>query len=555
MGKKYQDTVEILIEARNNARAELEREEARQKHLADAERQRAQASEQRARELADVERQISHQRLKSQGRTLDANLADIRNHYSDRIAAAKRANDAELADRLKTLRELREAEARSAAQARAQQAKNQRIQNASSRFTSAIGTVAAFEAAARVGDAAIQGVTAAIKGDLEAVADSIRSAPVFGTFFGLGQSIREAFTGEQAEIDALRERDRIAQEKIAQLNARNNAYISARADGDRLRQELALLTAATAQDRERLQITQQRLEVEKRADELVRQAGNRSSPVIDELRVLALERERIALDELAKRQQDLERERLTKFRDVDAQIEQIELTRMGRVAEAERASIIQVYTEKVEAAKRAGDEEYAQRLIVLGNLKLAEAEERREEQLAQARINLERQILQVRLQNSGEHYLAEKHRIADLASDRIAQAKKLGQEDIAKQEEILANLKIQQVVEKENAEIRKQGLRESAGSIRDQIGELQDSLRNNQQQFDRQSAPIQNAETNRFLTGVREQTLSEDRARQKEIADQGKAIEMKIGEAKTSLDQILEALRSGPRVVGVNSTL
>ncbi len=59
-----------------------------------------------AKRLAEVDSQIRQTQLQIEGRGLDARLEQIRHHYQQQIDAAREANDAELADRLKMLRDL-----------------------------------------------------------------------------------------------------------------------------------------------------------------------------------------------------------------------------------------------------------------------------------------------------------------------------------------------------------------------------------------------------------------------------------------------------------------
>ncbi|MFG0329589.1 MAG: hypothetical protein ACF8PN_06770 [Phycisphaerales bacterium] len=91
------------IAAIDDAEAEVARVE--------SEKRRAEV-ERRNRELADLESEIRQERLREQGQFLDAELEAIRHRYDREVEAARRANDAIMADRLRTLQEIEEREAR-----------------------------------------------------------------------------------------------------------------------------------------------------------------------------------------------------------------------------------------------------------------------------------------------------------------------------------------------------------------------------------------------------------------------------------------------------------
>lgn len=449
---KYQDEVNLLISARNDARAEMQKAEADIKAATQREQQRQRAQAQSAEQIRQVNRRIRDAELQAQGRGHERELLRLRDHYADRIRAARQAGDAELAQRLRQLQRLEQAEMQSAQRralsaqgaARVGGAGNARGAVASqstsgggflsvgeSTLLKGLGAVAAVAGAADVARGLVDAVGHAMAGEFDQAAADFRAMPVFGAIVGLGQSLREMVTGERKEIEEM-------QRKSAEMDARNRQYMQNRAARDAFREFGLGLQSEVAMadmdqfDQARLQAALARRDAEKQIDEFRDKAGDQMRH--EEwlmARRLAAQKERNTLDEI------------------------------------DRAEQAQREKEEADAAK----------------------------EVARIRMEAAREERDIRVQG---------------IQNEIRQS------------------------------------RQNEQAIADRLGRFRDAER-------RSSAPENTASQDRYLTGVRDISTSNDRARVTEAQKQTKAIEAQLQEAKaatSALQDILDQLRSMPLLEG-----
>ncbi len=499
MGKKYQDEVELLITARNEARAELERADKEAQQQAREQARRADTEERQARQRAEVLAEIEQTALRRRGRVLQADLIQVRRHFAQRIAAAKEANDQELADRLVTLQKLREAEARSAEQRRRAASQQGRVAAARDNLLVGLGRVAAVAGAADAARGLIEGVTAVFRGEFEKAGEAFRSTPVFGAIVGLGQSLRELFLGEQREIDRLRKQTAELQAAQQRREGELSANRQLEEVIEQLQRQKVLGGDITELERERIQIAARRQQTEEQITKLLRERRNVGRAEAErEARDLA---DQIAQAELAKAREadaERERERLSQIRAVEDEAEILKLRRVGRVLDAELLAIQREFEARVEAANKAGDADLAKRLAVL-----------RAEREAVARANEAQRREQERQQQAAER-----------------------------------------------RQLRLQALDDQRRAADRDIADLTEQLRQARETARRQTATLPQADPGaRFLTGVRERTQASDRAAANEANRQIAALEKQLDEMrqiKADIASLVDAVRNAPRVFVVD---
>jgi DNA repair exonuclease SbcCD ATPase subunit len=495
---KYQDEVSILISARNEATAQLKAAEAEQLALARTQEQQAAAKAAQARELAQVETEIRDRVLRHTGQVLQADLEQNTAAYNARIRAAVNANQLELANRLATLREIREAEIRASD---IQQKQNQ--QPDAKGLANMLGRATAIAAAGR----ALRGLTEALIDardadlsfgqSLELITNrTFKSIPLLGQFVQAGENIRELFTGERAELAKLNAE---MAERNAQMD-RNNQLIeqSRQAQQSALEAQRDLaqqrdLLAARPEDRSRLQLVQQEADeirqIEQRLAEQrlrdrklgVQGESDAAQAIADEL-VAAREVAQARLAEFdreqAKMAEQAQQARVQASADADAEILALRLSLHGDTLNAELTAIRQEFGNRIQAAREANQEELADRLAMLQSLREAEAQ-------------------------------ANEARRQDL-------------EQIDQQRDV----------------------------IDDEIKALSEDLARARSRNTPSTLPV--ADQNRFLTGVREKTQEQDRANQSAEQQQIKAMDDQLKELKDmkeALAELVQTIQKSPVII------
>jgi DNA repair exonuclease SbcCD ATPase subunit len=498
---KYQDEVSILISARNEATAQLKAAEAEQLALARTQDQQAQAKAAQARELAQVEAEIRDRALRHTGQTLQADLEQNTAHYNARIRAAVNANQLELANRLATLREIREAEIRAAdIQARQQAVKGP------GGIEGALGTtvqLAKIAAAAR----AISGLTEALIESRDAgrsAGDTLATVfgraadrlPIVRDIVAVAQDISELFTGAEAalrqQIYTLEREAEIAERQLLLVQRQREGQREALEAQRQLAKERAVLEAQP-QDREllslfqaeeaRLEEVRKRLADQQKLDaDLKRTRASQATIELqkeyDEAKALSLakfaefDRQRIEMDK------KVQQARLEAVADVDSQITAQRLRARGQNLAAELQDIRHAFDARITAAREANNAELADRLRVLRDIQVAEAE--------------------------------------------TAAARRDELEQIANQRD----------------------------GLDDEIKALSEDLARARSRNTPSTLPV--ADQNRFLTGEREKTQEQDRANQSEAQQQIKAMEdqlKELKEMKEALAELVQTIQKSPVII------
>ena len=637
---KYTDEVLTVIKAQDESAVELRKAEQARREVADREKVNSREQAKQAKEVADVRAQITDASLRGQGKVLEADTAQIRRQYAERIRAARESGNAELADRLRTLAAIRQAEARSAEQSRADARKGGTGASGpgvDQQFFSTIGRIAA---GAVLADTALQGlraVSAGLEGDTEKLAEELGRLPIgLGKVFQLGQELRNLATGEREDIEAynrliaadiinqrlrldLAEQRRVTEQRIAQtqqsLNDQLRVLNTPESDRESVQRKIAAQEAVNALVREEADLKARARDQafgsdRREADDAAKKrladlrgelddAENRVKGSASELvrqqnqeRLDALNKEKAALeggiksraDSLALTQEEIaaipERIRLQEqvnakiaaeaeekkkaaavkaVAGVDADLEQLALRRAGKTLEADLAANKTATEDRIARAKEAGNAELAERERVLGasreyDIKRQSAE--RDQQAAEARraasANVEADIEQIQLAREGRVYDATLANIRRAATERINAAERAGDAELAAVER---RRQREQEIDAQAAERlrqREQALDDQSKAADRDINSATEELQRAREAAQRAAAPENQANQDRFLTGVREDSASRDRVFVDGFAAQVKAAEKNLEElkqVKQGIADMIAELRNGPRIV------
>ncbi|MEX2673392.1 MAG: hypothetical protein WD294_14930 [Phycisphaeraceae bacterium] len=386
---KYTDQVETHITARNEAMGELRKAEAQMKDQAKREKQRQAEQEKMVRERVEVERQLRDSSLRAQGQHLEADLQQVRGQFSQRIAAARGANQNELAQRLEMLRNMREQEIRHASRT-ARDTANARRRGMLAQAGGGRGAIEMLAGGGMVAGVTVlaQRMTTVVEraGELTdefkqgevsagAMAGELATAiPFIGDIAKLSRTVRDEWSGAAQEV---RELERNAADAEKRVEARGKLLESI--SKDRFALELA---QANDFDRERLQLeerlqdrltairTAARASGDRKAASLARQAAEDAH----RQRMGDIDRQEREAAE-AKRQAAVQadRQRWEAVQGAEAEIEQLRLQQTGQAFEAELFAIRRAAQERIDAAREAGNEELAIRAQTLGRMREAEA--------------------------------------------------------------------------------------------------------------------------------------------------------------------------------------
>lgn len=497
---KLEDSIDIVIRGRNEYRDELQKAEQAQIQHQRQQSERAAGEQARARQLAGLQQQITETRLRAQGLSEEANTVRIKAEYAERIAAAKRANDAELADRLQTLQQLRIAEARRTTQQRQQAEQGGGFGGATearvARVGKALGVAAGIAAAAELTAGLLGGINRAIEsGDISgSISEAFASLPAIGAITRTGRELREIVTGERREL-----------ERINKLTEERTAEIEKQAEANKRNREL--FATATGQ--------------------------------------IADLRQQVELGRLAA---GAERERVEAAIEQRQQYEAItaELRKQGLLnEELERQAFV---------ATRAVQNQRLQEAL--------DAEEQQRRGMVEEVIAADREIADARLRASGKTLEADLAANRQRYDDAIAQARKADNVALQGRLEVLRGIKDQEIrddAERDRREQRAAEVRDRqlarVKSREEEIRAVQDGIRDQLTRARQQAtaAPENTANQDRFLTGVREASAAEDRAfvtgQQKQI----QVLERQVAQGDEMIAELrgaAEAIRAATANIG-----
>lgn len=435
MGKKYQDTVETVISATNQASAELRKAEDEAKQLAQRERARQREAQQLAKERESVERDLLTRRLRQSGDGIKADMQQERVAFARKIRLARAHNDQELADRLRMLQRMRRqeviAEQRRAREvARVRQRERQRDRNRGKAGELAgffgvqggsgligVGVLAGIGRAARsvadsLKEASEQGMS--FEQTMGHVADRMVSAtPIIGDFYEASKSFKEWRSGlaevnaelakaeehykrVKAYADAVDSSGQSSRIRTRDLEAENAAMQAPESERDALR--LAREREKAIEDINR-KITEQRekdKEFGDRSSWAYRQLIEERSAIYDKfvLKQRALDRKR--RDEEAQ----AEKQRIETRIEAQTEFENLKLRLAGKTLELELQQIKQNFEERVKQAKAAQDEEtyyalYMMRAYQEDEARARDARRQRMEELNEQASDVRREISEV----------------------------------------------------------------------------------------------------------------------------------------------------------------
>lgn len=505
---KYQDTVETLITARNEALGELQRAEQQMKAQAAQERARYTEQQALAREQAQVEQQINDQRLRQAGQHLEADLAQIRQSYGERIQAADMANRKEYADRLTTLQQLEEAEARAAEKKRQEAAKGDGIGQLINaglivKAGMALGKVA--EQLVKIRDEA-QDARQAVAGLGEALGSALSPG-----FFRAGKSIGELIFGDEADARRITEQARAMEQQqqrmLDLIRESQEAGRESRQNARGIAEQRALLAAPEGR-RERLKLEQ------------------------DEAHAMSQIRDRLMAQQERDRKLNLQAE-----------------SEATRVIRAELADRLRLRIETMAAFDREQQKSKASGALddFFGGV---ESDVARDAARAKAAADADEELDRLRLQNAGNQLDIELHNIRTAAQARMDAARAASDEDL------MGRLAVLQA-EKEATARAQNERRRQIEDYREQQQELAEQEKELAERIARArrgagDAPMTNADQNRFAAGLRQVQQQEDRAARSGQDKQLKAMEQQLKElqaARKGIDDLVKAIQAAPIVI------
>lgn len=556
------DNAELASRLRTQAQIEQSRarRSAAGRVVGDFERQNAQRI-QAARETARAETDIREAGLRRQGQALQADLLRIRVSFAERIRQARAADNAELASRLRTLSQIRQAEARDAAERAQEQARRVRTQAAASAFTARLGVVGAFAAGAELLSGATDTISAAIRGDFEAAAERLQQIPVFGSVARAANTLLGEFSGINAEI---RQINALEEKRTAEIERRQELIEASRAfetQIDGLRQQVALQGLATDEERELARIAEQRRVTEQ---EIVAAAAARGGigreNAEQEARALANAIQAQQVAEVRARIDEQRAERARAVAEVEAEITDLQLRGVGRVLDAELAANRRVFEERARQAQADGNDQLAQRLEALSRVRerqIRDEEAQRVAERAREVAQVEAEVEDLQLRRAGRVLDAELAANRRSFADRIRLARESNNTQLA---DTLARLEAERAAELRLADARRQTQErrpgedfEPAGNpIRQGIDDLTQAIE--QLRNRREAPPEVTLDSDRFLTGVRDQSQAQDRAITEGVDRQIAAAEAQIRileRLAASQTAVAAALQNGtPVLVG-----
>lgn len=537
---KYKDEVELVISARNETAAALRQAEQQAREIAqqqareqqrieaDARSRVEQAEQERlrrvkaaAQERVRVEEETQDLMLRAQGKNLEADLAITARSYNKRIRLALDANDLELADRIATLRDMKLAEERSATE----RAKTTQGIFEGGVVRSAVRSTASF-GAMTLALGGVNSVAKALSGNIEDAAEAVKRLPVIGTFARELETALNLVTGIRSETEAIT-RINAAQEEGQRLQAslferRLKIAQDYTSELRKQRAELAELSAAPGQrdavragneQRDLIASTQSRLADAER--QLREAAQNNTGNAADQARIAKIDQELNRLRTSVGLAVTRNTADVTEAIGLDSQFNDA-----VRLLEQERRTLEQNIALRREAVQQSKQERDNTRQLVENEQQLiaartAEAQRRhREEQIVKSRaeqqIAVERSAAQERLRN-----------------ERLLQG-------IEQARNRTAQIQANERLSRESARV--EDLQRRIALVRG-LG----------------AAPQNTADQNRFLTGVAERSATNDRSLQSRDDQIVSALEKQLLEAQktvAALNQLLQQLASGPRVVG-----